>query len=416
MARIGALLVLLACATAARADDWPQWLGPSRDASSPEKVAPWKGDLKVLWRQPVGEGNSSPVVAGGRVYSHFNAKGKDEEEVVAFDAKTGQELWRKSYARPAFTSMFGKGPRATPAVAGGKLYTYGITGVLTCWDAARGEKLWQVDALKKFEARNIRFGASCSPLVEGKAVLLNVGGKGASVVAFDKNSGETIWKALDDPASYASPIAFGEGKGRQVVFLTAAGVVSLNPADGTTYWNYPLKDRLFESSTTPIRAGDVLVASAITFGGAGLSLTTKEGRPAMTEAWTNPALTSYFTTPVAVGKDHLYLVTGTPPVPGGGYRTPPQANLHCVEAATGKALWKHEKVGRYHAGLMRTGDGKLLMLEDQGDLVMVDPSPKEYRELARSKACGATWSHPALAGGKLYVRDDKEIICLQLGQ
>jgi outer membrane protein assembly factor BamB len=414
MPRLSSFLVFVACVSSASAADWPQWLGPGRDASSPEKVAPWKGDLKVLWRQPVGEGHSSPVVAEGRVYLHARVKDKDDEEVVALDATSGKELWRKSYVRPAFKSFFGNGPRATPAVADGKLYTYGITGLLTCWDPADGKQVWQVDALKQFEARNIRFGASCSPLVEGKVVLLNIGGKGASVVAFNKESGEATWKALDDQASYASPIVLGEGKGRQVVFLTAAEVVSLNPVDGTTHWSFPLKDRLLESSTTPVLAGDVLIASSITFGAVGLRLSAKDGKPTVSEAWKNPQLTSYFTTPVAVGSEHLYFVTGTPPGLG-GRRTPPQADLHCVEAATGKALWKHEKVGRFHAGLLRTGDGKLLMLEDQGDLVLVDPSPKEYRELARSKVCGATWAHPALAGGKLYLRDNKEILCLQLG-
>src|SRR5262249_25966433 len=156
---------------------------------------------KVVWRQPIGQANSSPIVADGRVFMHAKAKDGDQEEVVALDAKTGKELWRKSYARPGFKSAFGNGPRATPAVVDGKLYTHGITGVLTCWDVKDGKQLWQIDAMKKFAADNIRFGASCSPLVEGKAVLLNVGAKGASIVAFDKDSGETVWKALDDRAS-----------------------------------------------------------------------------------------------------------------------------------------------------------------------------------------------------------------------
>jgi outer membrane protein assembly factor BamB len=377
-------------------------------------VAPWKGPLKVLWRQSVGQGNSSPVVADGRPFLHVKVQDEDEEEVVALDAKSGKELWRKSYARPEFRSFFGNGPRATPAISGGKLYTYGITGLLTCWNAKDGKRLWQVDALEKFKARNIRFGASCSPLVEGGSVFLNVGGKGASIVAFDKDKGETTWKARDDQASYASPIVIGEGKNRQVVFLTASGVVSLSPASGTTWWSFPLKDRLLESSTTPVLAGDILVASSITYGSAGLRLSVKDGKPAMSEAWKNPRLTSYFTTPVAVGK-HLFLVTGAPPG-FGGRRSPPRADLHCVEAATGKVLWKREKVGRYHAGLLCTGDGKLLMLEDRGDLVLVDPTPKGYRELARSKACGATWSHPALADGRLYLRDNKEVIYFQMNR
>lgn len=410
---IRSFLVLLVWASFTFAADWPQWLGPTRDGASPEKVAAWKDAPKALWRQPVGEGNSSPIVAGGRVFLHSKVKDKDEEEVLALDAKDGKEVWRKTYARGAGKFPYGNGPRATPAVADGKLYTYGITGVVTCWDAANGKQLWQVDALAKFKAKNLLFGASCSPLVEGKAVLLNVGAKGASVVAFDKDSGEAVWKSQDDAASYSSPIAFGKGKERQAVFLTGDGVISLNPADGGLFWRFPLKDKLFESSTTPARAGDVLLASAITYGSAGLRLTTKDGKPAMSEAWKEPKLTSYFTTPVAVGTDHIYMVSAKVNVLN---PKEAQADLHCVEAATGKSLWTRAKVGQYHASLLRTGDDKLLMLEDGGDLVLLDPGPKEYRELARSKICGATWAHPALVGGKLYLRDDKEIICVRLGE
>ncbi len=414
MPRIRSLLVLLVLTSLSPAADWPQWLGPTRDGASPEKVAPWKEAPKVLWRQPVGEGNSSPVVAGGRLFLHSKLKDKDEEEVLAFDAASGKEIWRKTYERGPGKFLYGNGPRATPAVVGGKLYTYGITGVLTCWDAADGKQLWQVEALKKFGARNLLFGASCSPLVERKAVLLNVGAKGASVVAFGKDDGQVAWKSQDDTASYASPIALGEGKERQVIFLTGDGLISLDPADCSLFWRYPLKDRLFESSTTPARAGDILLASAITYGSAGLRLTAKDGKPAASEVWKDPKLTSYFTTPVAVGKEHVYLVTGT--TPNLFKPTPPQADLHCIEAATGKILWTRPKVGQYHASLLRTGDEKLLMLEDGGDLVLLDPSPKEYRELARARVCGATWAHPALSGGKLYLRDDKEVICLRLGE
>jgi outer membrane protein assembly factor BamB len=414
MPRIHSLVVLLVCVPWTAAADWPQWLGPTRDGASPEKVSAWKGAPKVLWRQPIGEGNSSPIVVGGRVFLHSKVADKDDEEVLALDAKDGREVWRKTYPRGTGKFLYGNGPRATPAVAGGKLYTYGITGVLTCWDAADGKQLWQVDALKKFGAKNLLFGASCSPLVEGKSVLLNIGAKGASVVTFDKDKGEVLWKSQDDGASYSSPIALGKGKERQVVFLTAEGMISLSPADGTLFWRFPLKDKLFESSTTPARIGDILLASAITYGSAGLRLAAKDGKPAMSEAWTNPKLTSYFTTPVAVGTDHVYLVTGT--TPNFFKPTRPQADLHCVEAATGKTLWTRPKVGQYHASLLRTGDNKLLMLEDSGDLVLVEPSPKAYRELARSRVCGATWAHPALADGKLYLRDDKEVICLQLGE
>jgi outer membrane protein assembly factor BamB len=403
-------LLLLACAPAA-AGDWPQWLGPNRDNSSPEKVTPWQQKPPVLWRQPAGEGHSSPVVADGRVFLHSRVKDRNEEEVAAFDAKSGKELWRKTYPRAAFTSLYGNGPRATPAVVGGKVYTFGITGILTCWEAASGDKVWQVDTLKQFQAKNLFFGMACSPLVVDGRVLLNVGGKGASVVALDAGSGAVAWKGLDDPASYSSPVVFGKGKERQVVFLTGANLVSLDPADGSVFWKFPLQDKLLESSTTPVRVGDLVLASSITYGSAALELGTKDGKPTASVKWKNPALTSYFSTPVAVGTKQVYMVTGKTPSPF----TKPEAALCCVEAQAGKELWQKARVGEYHASLLRTGDNKLLMLSDGGDLVLLDPSPRGYRELARSNVSGPeTWAHPALSDGRLYVRDKKELICLQL--
>jgi outer membrane protein assembly factor BamB len=399
-------------AAPALAEDWPQWLGPRRDNSSAEKVVPWKGALKVLWRKPAGEGNSSPVVAGGRVYIHAKVKDKNEEEVVAFDAVRGEELWRARYERPEFKSLFGNGPRATPCVVGDRLYAFGITGILTCLDTKdRGKQLWQVDTLDKLKAKNLFFGMSCSPLVVDDRVLVNVGAKGASVVAFDRAKGEIAWKSMDDPASYSSPILVGEGDRRQAVFLTGANVASLNPADGQVFWRFPLKDTLLESSTTPIRVGDLLLASSITYGSVGLRLEMKEDKPAVEQEWKNPALTSYFSTPVPVGKEHIYMVTGTTPSP----LAKPAADLHCIEAKTGKSLWKKPKIGKYHASLMRTGDDKLLLLTDGGDLALLEPDRTGYRELARSKVSGPdTWAHPALSDGRLYVRDMTGLICFQL--
>jgi outer membrane protein assembly factor BamB len=393
------------------AEDWPQWLGPRRDNSSAEKVAPWKGALQVLWRKRVGEGHSSPVVADGRVFIHAKV-GKNEEEIVAFDAKSGEELWRTRYERAAFSSLFGNGPRATPAIVKDRLYAFGITGVLTCLDTKEGKKLWQVDTLQAFKAKNLFFGMACSPLVVGERVIVNIGGKGSSIVAFDCGKGEVAWTSMDDPASYSSPIVFGEGGQRQVVFLTGANVASLNPADGSVYWRFPLVDRLMESSTTPIRTGDLLLASSITYGSIGLKLEAKDSKPVVVEAWKNKELTSYFSTPVAIGADHIYMVTGTTPGPF----TKASADVHCIESKTGKELWKKAKVGTYHASLMRTGDGKLLMLTDYGELVLLEANAKEYSELARAKVSGPeTWAHPALANGRLYIRDKTEIICLQLG-
>jgi len=397
------LYFIFAIASPVAAADWPQWLGPRRDGSSPEIVAPWKQSPKTLWTQSVGEGHSAPIVAGGKVFVFTKVADKDDEQVEAFDAATGKPLWRQSCQRGAFKGLFGNGPRGTPTVAGGKVYTFGITGVLTCLSADYGAHVWHVDTLKEYKAANLFFGVSCSPLVDGDLVLVNVGGQGASIVAFDKNTGKEVWKALDDKASYSSPIAIGAGDQRQLVFLTAKGLVGLAPKDGKTLWQFPFQDAINESSTTPVLVGDTLIGSSITLGSVGLKLDGDK----VTKQWLNPDLSCYFSTPVAVGKDQLYMVTGS--------ILAKQAMLHCVDPATGKKLWtRKDKVGTYHATLLRTGDNKLLLLEESGNLILMDPNPKQYRELARAKICGNTWAHPALANGRLYVRDGKELVCVQM--
>jgi len=403
------LAVLLLTAAFAGAADWPQWLGPNRDCSSSEKIAPWKKDLKPEWHIPVGEGHSSPVFASGKVYLHTRVADADKEEIAAYDVKNGKPVWNFVYDRGAFSSPFGLGPRATPTVADGKIYTYGATGILYCLDAEKGKEIWHIDALKEFKAKNLFFGASCSPLVDGDLVIINVGGEGASIVAFNKDTGKVVWKSGDDKASYSSPIVFGKDKERQMVVLTAAGLVSLNPADGSVYWKQPLVDRLYESSTTPVRMGDMLLGSSVTFGSLGLKLESKDGKPSATKVWKNADLACYFSTPVVVGSEYVYMVTGS-------IIPPPSSTLRCVEIKTGKEKWAKKGIAKYHAAMVRTGDDKLLMLDDNGDLALLDPNPEKYTELARSHVCGPTWAHPALSDGKVYLRDEKELLCVPAAQ
>lgn len=404
-----ALMVLFLSISISHAEDWPQWLGPNRDGSTPEKVAPWKGQLKELWKVKVGEGHSGPIVAKGKVYLHTRVPGSDVEELSAFDADKGEKVWSEKYERGRFTSIFGNGPRATPCVDDGRVYSFGVTGILSCFDAEKGKKLWQIDTLKEFKAKNLFFGVSCSPIIEKDKLLLNVGGKGASIVAFDKVKGDVVWKNLDDRASYASPIVFGKGEERQAVFLTHDGLVAVAVRDGSLFWRFPFVDKLAESSTTPVKVGDMLIGSSITLGTVGLKLDHSGAIPKAREVWREKELTCYFSTPVAVGKEHLYVVAGTPPP-----ALASKATLHCVDVGTGKTLWSRPNVGTYHASLLRTGDGKLLLLEEKGDLVLVEPDAKEYRELARSKVCGNTWAHPAVAQGRLFVRDRQHLYCVEL--
>lgn len=394
--------LLVALPVMAWGGDWPQFLGPQRDGTSAETVAPWKGDLKVLWQQPAGDGHGGPIVSQGRVYVHQKAKDKEEEEeeVVAWSTD-GKELWRKSYERSPYKNMFGNGPRSTPLVDGDRLYTLGATGILSCWGAADGKEIWRKDLLKEFGAKNLVFGVSTTPIVVGDRLCVMVGSDTASIVALDKKSGNVLWKSGKDKASYSSPILTNFNGQEQVVFLTGQGVIALNPKDGQELWRFPLVDKLMESSATPVRLGDLLWASSVTFG----SVALRVGQSSTPEqAWKEPQLTSYFATPVVVGKE-TYLVTGS--------LTGQTASLHCIDVESGKTRWTRNRVGTYHATVIKAGD-KLLLLEEKGDLVLIQPDAKEYKELARSRVCGQTWSHPALSGGRLYVRDAKDLRCVEL--
>lgn len=397
-----ALLLLLLLAPFAVAADWPQFLGPNRDSTTPDKFAAWKDKPKEVWKKAVGEAHSSPVVANGLVYVFAKVDKQEAESLTAFDAKTGEEKWTKSYERPKFTPPFGNGPRGTPTVVGDRVYTLGSTGLLTCWDAKTGGQKWQTDTLKEFEAKNLFFGVSTSPTVVGKNVIVMVGGKGSGVVGVDAETGKTVWQSASDRASYASPIVVGD-KNPELVFLTGDHVRSLTADLGKEVWKYPFVDALLESSTTPVKAGDLYVVGSVKSGS--IAVRVKGGE--VEEVWKNEKLTCYFSTPVLVG-DHLYMVNGEAKFPGG------TLVMRCVEAKTGKVAWEKKDVGTYHAAFVKTGDGKLLLHDDKGNLKLIEPNATEYKELASSKVCGTTWAHPAISDGKIYVRDDKWLYCLEL--
>ena len=182
--------------------------GIKRDGGTSEIVKPWKEPLKILWKEPVGEAHGGPIVVKDKAYLFYRTTGKNEETLDAFDAATGKSLWKNSYPAPETEIAFGNGPRGVPCFHDGKLYTFGITSILTCWNAEDGKILWQVDCVKEYKAPTLTFGSSCSPIVVGGNVLVNMGAKGASIVAFDKKTGKEAWKKLDDAASYSSPIAY----------------------------------------------------------------------------------------------------------------------------------------------------------------------------------------------------------------
>jgi outer membrane protein assembly factor BamB len=402
-----AILVAVLAPTLAAAGDWPQWLGPKRDNASPEKVEAWKDAPAVEWRWPVGPGYSVPVISGGRVFIHSRVKGKDQEEIFALDAKTGKQIWHDSYGRAPFASVLNTGPQATPAVAGNKVITYGITGVLTAYAADSGKRLWQVDCLKQFKAGVPRFGVCCSPMVVGNRVLVSVGGKGSAIVAFDTENGNVAWQALDEPAGTTSPVLVRrKGSLPDVVFMTTLRLIGVNPLDGNINWEHSLVFQPAGTAPTPLVVGDLLVTTTIDNGTTITRLAEKDEKTTTERVWQNKDIGGYFSTGVAAG-DYLYLVTNV-------LKPIPSASLKCVDLKTGKEMWATKGLGSFNAGVIRTGNDRLLILDDTGTLRLAETNPKEYRELAKSKVCGGTFSAPALADSHLYIRDDKEVLCLKL--
>jgi outer membrane protein assembly factor BamB len=397
---LAAALLLLAAGA-----DWPQFLGPTRNGASPEtgllKTWPQKGP-PVVWQRDIGEGYSGPVIAGGRLVL-FHRVG-DEEVVECLDAAAGKAHW-KAATPTSYVDSFGKGngPRATPLIRGGKVYTLGADGLLQCLTLDEGKKVWQRELHKDYEVRKGFFGVATSPLVEGNLLVVNVGGRGgAGIVAFDKDSGKEAWKATDHDASYSSPVAATIDGVRHLLFFTREGVVSLNPADGAVRFSRRWRARIDASvnAAAPVVVGDLVFVTASYRTGALLLRVKKDGAE---EVWkSDNVLSSHFTTPV-YHAGHLYGFDG---------RQETGTRLRCVELKTGKVALT--KAG-FPCGPIIVADGHLIILSEDGELVLVEAASDAYREKARARVLGGTCrAGLALADGRLYGHDGRKLVCWKL--
>jgi outer membrane protein assembly factor BamB len=392
-------------------NDWPQWRGPNRDGVSSETglLAVWPADgPRTVWEAPGGMGYSSPAIAGGKVY--LLLQDGDHEAVVCLNVADGKEIWRHRYPALFTNPESGTGPHASPLVDGDRVYTVGATGMFFCLDAATGKVNWSHDLLKEANVPNQEYGTSFSPLIEGELVITMPGGpNGNSIAAYDRKDGHLVWKNLDDRAGYSSPVAATIAGRRQLVFLTAENVLGLSPQDGKLLWRYPWPIFKDCNIATPIVAGDyVFVASGYSKGCALLHIETATSPPVPSPQEDRGALVakpvyehnrmrSRFSTSVLY-KDHLY-----------GFD---EFFLVCMEFRTGKVLWKKRGFGE---GSLTVADDKLLIMSDSGQLVLADASPEKFQERSSVKMFdGRCWTVPVLAGGQLYVRDEKQIRCLDV--
>lgn len=405
MRRLPFLLLLGLAPALAPAADWPQFHGPNRDNHSPETGLRWDwpaGGPPVVWSKTVGQGWAGPVVAGGQLIL-FHRVG-DEETVECLDPATGAKRWAFAY-RARYRDDFGfdEGPRATPTVAGDAVFTLGANGDLHAVELATGKARWHRPLLADYHVEKGFFGVACSPVVAGRNVLVNVGGKGAGVVAFDVATGKEVWKATDDAAGYSSPVVTEVDGRATAVVLTRDGLVGLDPVSGAVRFRHPFKPRIRESvnAATPlVWNGDVFLTVSY---GLGAALLRPKGAD-VEEVWANDrSLSCQYNTPVRVG-DYLY---GTH-----GRADAAPAELRCVEWKSGAVKWGQQRFGP--ASLIAV-DGGLLALTERGDLVRFDASPAGYAERGRAAVLGApTRAAPALSDGRFFARDGGKLVCVNL--
>ena len=389
----------------AGAHDWPQWRGPTRSGVSTEKITWPASGPRQRWKAPVGRGFSCVSISHGRDYT-MGSPDLENETVWCLDARTGAEIWKYSYPCHNPDTEY-PGPRATPTVDGNFVYTVSYKGQLFALNAATGAVVWSVDYMKDFGSKisgSNRHGFSGSPLVDGNLLLVNVGAKGASVVAFDKITGKVVWKSGDDPPAFSSPVALTLGAQRIVAMFSASGLYAYDLADGKPLWNVGSKcngNNL--NAPDPVTSGDhIFVTSGVDGSGPGegcflLTITNRTAK----KVYSNTNMSSQIASPVLVD-GVLYGFSGYVSRKG----------MVCLDFKTGDIKWRNAKVC---GSLIAAGD-KLLIQSVDGYLVVAEASPDAYKELGRTRVLtGRCWNAPTLADGRLYCRNTAgDVVCLDL--
>lgn len=417
-----------------RADDWPQWMGPQRDAIWRETGILDKfpeGGPKVLWRKPLAYGYAGPAVADGKVYvldfktdkmPKVNAGARSKvpgtERIVCLRASDGELIWKHEYEITYHISYPG-GPRATPTVDAGKVYTLGADGNLTCLDAIKGNVIWSNDLEKTYETKSPLWGYAGHPLVVEDKLICMAGGKGSAVVAFDKNTGKEIWKALTTKdIGYSPPTLIEAGGVKQLLIWHSESINSLNPKTGEVYWSVPLAPQFGMSIMAPRQHGDYLFAGGV--GGKAVLLKLAKDKPAAEEVWRGKNTTA------------VYPVNTTPFLENGLiYGIGNDGYLRGIELETGKRLWEtfapvtgNERANSGTSFMVKNVD-RFFFASETGELVIGTLSAAGYEEGSRWKMLAPTgdgfgrpivWSHPAFANRCIYARNDREIVCVSLAK
>jgi outer membrane protein assembly factor BamB len=376
-------------------NDWTQWRGPNRDGSAPAPADPkaWPEKLTQKWKVEVGSGYATPLVVGNRIYQ-FSRQG-EREVMSALDAETGKVLWQTGHDAPftmhSATTQHGPGPKSTPAFANGRLYSIGMTGIVTAYDATTGKQLWQKSGSTPVPLYTTH---SFSPLVDRGLVIFHVGGDDAGALsAFDVNTGDVKWSWKGDGPGYGSPVLVDIEGTRQLVTITQGKLVGVDVSNGMLLWERPFVIQNKTNSVTPVVHGRTIIVSGNGEPTRALAIAKRANQWVTDIVWENADIPLRMSDAVVVG-DVLF-----------GLANRNSGQYFAVDAATGKTLWTSEGRQAAHAAIARSGD-LFLSLEDDGELVVARNSKTAFEPLNRYKVSdAATWGQPAYSGNRVLVKD-----------
>jgi len=376
------------------AQDWPQWRGPNRDGAIAKFNPPsaWPERLARQWQVDVGLGYATPLIVGSRLYL-FTRQG-EEEVMQALDATTGKSIWRTSYPAPfamnSSTARHRAGPKSTPAFANGRLFTLGMTSIVTAFDAATGKQIWQKPATK---AQPL-FHTAMSPLVDGERVIIHVGGPGdTALTAFDVATGEARWRWTGDSPAYGSPIAVELAGTRQIVTFTHKNLVGVSAATGALLWSRPFSTPADTTSQTPILHRDMLIQAGRENGFVGFRVVRKGDGFATEDVWRTDQVSQHMTNGVAID-GVLY---------GLSHRNSGQ--YFALDLDSGKVLWTSDPRQAENVGFVRAGN-TIFALEDDGEMVVMNANREGFKPIRRYEVSNTeTWTQPAISGNRVYVKD-----------
>jgi len=401
------IAISIACAgltASGSASDWPQWRGLNRDGGGAAFTEPavWPEKLTARWKIAVGGGHSSPVLAGERIYLH--SRQQENEIVSAIDAATGKVIWQDRYAAPyrvnQAASGHGPGPKSTPVVAGGRVITLGISGILSAFDAASGKVLWRKPAPAVLPV----YGTAMSPIVDGSLVIAHVGGHDSgALTAFDVATGAEKWKWSGDGPGYASPVVGTFGGTKQVITLSQDRLIGVSAATGALLWELPLRTPYTQNVVTPLVYNDMVIFSGLENPVAAIRPVNKGGKWIPEKVWENAGEGMYMSSPVRVGTTLF------------GLSNRNRGHFFAIDLATGKTLWATR--GREAENAAIVSAGKLLfLLKDDAELIVARPNPASFDVIRRyTVAESPTWAHPVIDGSRIFVKDAETLMLWVVG-